>query len=160
MHNPDDEDFFEKTSIALYSPSMMNPDLAPKDRSSLMLQTFSPSGWMRNWGGESKERYTDLKEKVRKTLLRKAEAIVPNLGSLVEFEDAATPLTYERYTHNTDGATSAWSWNPKRRFFTQMMRSNIETPVKNLYIGSCWANQIGGVPGALAAAYLCSMKIK
>jgi phytoene dehydrogenase-like protein len=37
---------------------------------------------------------------------------------------------------------------------------NIETPVKNLYIGSCWAMQIGGVPGALAAAYQCAKKIK
>jgi phytoene dehydrogenase-like protein len=40
------------------------------------------------------------------------------------------------------------------------MGVNIETPVKNLYIGSCWAMQIGGVPGALAAAYQCAKKIK
>ncbi|WP_041700816.1 hypothetical protein [Clostridium kluyveri] len=39
-------------------------------------------------------------------------------------------------------------------------RSSIKTPVKNLYIGSCWAMQIGGVPGALVAAYQCAKKIK
>jgi len=57
-------------------------------------------------------------------------------------------------------ASSAWSWNPKKRFFANVMGIDIETPVRNLYIGSCWANQIGGVPGALIAAYLCSKKIK
>lgn len=160
MHNPDDENFFEKTSITLYSLSMINPDLAPTGKSSLMLQAFSPSGWMQNWGGGSRDKYKRLKEKAKKTLIKKAETIIPNLSNLAEFEDAATPLTYERYTHNTAGASSAWSWSPKKKFFSNVMGVKIETPVKNLYIGSCWANQIGGVPGALMAAYLCSKKIK
>jgi phytoene dehydrogenase-like protein len=160
LHNTKDENFFEKTSITLYSPSMMNPDLAPKGKSSLMLQAFSPPGWMQNWGCGDKEKYSQLKGKVKKSLIKKGEGIVPDLRNHVEYEDAATPLTYERYTHNTDGASSAWSWNPKKKFFTNTMRFNIETPITNLYIGSCWATQIGGVPGAVTAAYLCSKKIK
>jgi phytoene dehydrogenase-like protein len=75
---------------------------------------------------------------------------------LIEVEDAATPLTYERFTGNTDGATSAWSWNPKNRFYENMMTSRVETPVRCLYIGSCWASQIGGVPGAIGAARRCA----
>lgn len=160
MHNPDDEDFFKKTSFSLYSPSMMNPELAPSGKSSLMLQAMSPSGWMRNWGGADKDRYAKLKEQVKRTLIKRAEAIIPNLNAFVEYEDAATPLTYERYTHNTNGASSAWSWNPRKKFFANTMGVNIDTPIRNLYIGSCWANQIGGVPGAIMAAYMCSKKIK
>jgi phytoene dehydrogenase-like protein len=159
-YNSSDENFFEKTSFSLYSPSMMNPDLAPENKSSLMLQALSHSDWMQNWGAPDKGKYKQLKEKVRKTLIRRAEAIIPNLGTLVEYEDAATPLTYERYTHNTNGASSAWSWNPQKKFFENTMGIDIETPIKNLYIGSCWACQMGGVPGALMAAYLCSKKIK
>jgi hypothetical protein len=42
-----------------------------------------------------------------------------------------------------------------------MLGSAVDTPVKNLYIGSCWATQIGGVPaGAIAAAYECVKKVK
>jgi phytoene dehydrogenase-like protein len=160
IHNPDDEDFFGKTSFALYSPSMVNPQLAPSGKSSLMLQAMSPSGWMQNWGGRDKQRYKQLKDKVSKTLIKRAEVIVPDLASLIEYQDAATPLTYERYTHNTNGASSAWSWNPKKKFFANTMGVNIETPISNLLIGSCWANQIGGVPGAIMAAYRCSKKIK
>jgi phytoene dehydrogenase-like protein len=160
IHNPDDENFFEKTSLGLYSPSMMNPELAPAGKSSLMLQAMSPTGWMGTWGGGNKERYKQLKDKVMKTLIKRAEVIVPDLTSFVEYQDAATPLTYERFTHNTAGASSAWSWNPKKKFFPNTMSINVETPIKNLYIGSCWANQIGGIPGALMAAYMCSKKIK
>jgi phytoene dehydrogenase-like protein len=40
------------------------------------------------------------------------------------------------------------------------MAANIKTPVKNLYIGSCWATQMGGVPGALSAAYRCAPRNK
>ncbi|MHB9155589.1 MAG: hypothetical protein ACYC5N_07845, partial [Endomicrobiales bacterium] len=72
---------------------------------------------------------------------------------------AATPLTFERYTRNTDGATSAWSWSPKKKFYPNAMRQYVDTPVRGLYIGSCWASQLGGVPGAIGAARACAKKI-
>ncbi|MGI5876564.1 MAG: hypothetical protein ACOX6X_07110 [Dethiobacteria bacterium] len=93
-------------------------------------------------------------------MIEDASRLIPGLKESIEFKDAATPLTYERYTHNTAGASSAWSWNPKKEFYKNAMSVNIKTPVKNLFIGSCWAMQIGGVPGALAAAYLCARKIR
>jgi phytoene dehydrogenase-like protein len=110
---------------------------------------------MQNWGGENRKRYQELKDKVKRTLIEKVSAVIPDLVNRIEFEDAATPLTYERFTHNTDGASSAWSWNPKKRFHTQPMGAVVDTPVKNLLIGSCWATQIGGIPGAIEAAYQC-----
>jgi len=157
--NDRDEAFFEKTSVTLYSPSLLNPALAPSGRSSLMIQAVCPHHWMDNWGKGDRERYRILKAKAKSALITKASAIVPGLRERVEFEDAATPLTYERYTGNTDGATSAWSWNPTRRFYKNSFQTYIETPIKNLLIGSCWASQIGGVPGAIAAALRCNRKI-
>ena len=159
ISNPNDDGFFDKCSVNLYSPSMMNPALAPDGKSSLMLMAMPPTGWKDNWGGGDRQKYKQLKEKAKKALLKKAECVIPSLSSFIEFEDAATPLTYERFTHNTGGASSAWSWNPNKKFFPKTMSMNIDTPVKNLYIGSCWANQIGGVPSALIAAYMCSKKI-
>lgn len=161
--NIDDSDgyeLFNKSSITLYSPSLMNPKLAPEGKSSLMIQAFIPYNWGLNWGGGDKQIYKKLKDKVKEILIQKASVIIPDLASLIEFEDTATPLTYEKFTHNTDGATSAWSWNPKKRFYKQPMGTAVNTPVKNLYIGSCWATQIGGVPSAIAAAYDCRKKIK
>jgi phytoene dehydrogenase-like protein len=160
IHNAGDENYFGKCSFSLYSPSLFNPQLAPAGKSSLMLMTFSPTGWMNNWGGGDKQKYKQLKEKAKADLIKKASVLIPDLPSYIEFQDAATPLTYERFTGNTGGASSAWSWNPKKKFYSKGMDIKVDTPVRNLYIGSCWANQMGGVPGALLAAYICAKKIK
>lgn len=159
IHNSNDENYFDKCSITLYSPSLMNPSLAPTGKSSLMLQAVTPYRWMNNWGAGDRQQYRQLKEKAKNAMLKKAAAIISDLKDMIEFEDAATPLTYERYTQNTDGATSAWSWNPNNKFYKKFGRMYVETPIQNLLIGSCWANQIGGVPGAVGAAYQCVKKI-
>ena len=160
IHNSNDENFFEKTWVMLYSPSLMNAKLAPEGKSSLMIQAMTPYKWMNNWGGGDRETYKRLKDKVKNALIDKAFAVIPDLKKHIEFDDAASPLTYERFTDNTDGASSAWSWDPNKRFYKNVMGINIKTLVKNLYIGSCWACQIGGVPGAISAAQECVKEIK
>jgi phytoene dehydrogenase-like protein len=153
-------DHFEKDGFSLYSPSLINPELAPEGRSSLMLQAVCPAHWQDDWRRSDPAAYRALKARVRGQLVDRAEAIVPGLRAAIEFEDAATPLTYERYTGNTDGATSGWSWNPKKPFYKGgAFATTVATPVRNLWIGSCWAGQIGGIPNAIAAAYLASKKI-
>lgn len=160
IHDPRDADYFEKSTITFYSPSLMNVTLAPRGKSSLMIQTITPHRWMNNWGNGDRKIYKQLKEKAKKTLITKASVLIPDIEKYIEFEDAATPLTYERYTANTDGASSAWSWNPNKRFYKNIMGTNIKTPIKNLYIGSCWSTQFGGVPNAIDAAYKCAKVIR
>ena len=152
-------EYFKKVSVGLYSPSLHDPKLAPEGKSGLMIQAVAPFRWLDNWGGGDKQRYRELKESVKQALIAKASAVIPGLAGRIEFSDLATPLTYERYTGNTDGATSAWSWNPRNKFYKNAMGIHIDTPVKNLLIGSCWASQIGGVPSAIAAARKCAKKI-
>lgn len=159
-YDPADAAHFDKTAFGLYSPSLINPDLAPEGKSSLMIQAVCPARWQDDWHHDDPDAYRALKTKIRKTLIARAEALFPGLLAAIEFKDAATPLTYERYTGNTAGATSGWSWNPKRPFYEGgQFKTTVTTPVRNLLIGSCWAGQIGGIPNALAAAYLCAKKI-
>ncbi len=61
-------------------------------------------------------------------MIDRAAAVIPNLRDLIEFKDAATPLTYERYTHNPNGASSAWSWNPQNKFYKSILKSYVDTP--------------------------------
>ena len=151
-----DPDFFEKTRLSLYSPSMTNSELAPKGKSSLMFLTTCPYRWMNNWGGGDRAEYNKLKRKVKEICIAKASKLIPGLQDKIIFSDAATPLTYERYTGNTDGATSAWSWNPNKKFYKNFMTVDVKTPIKNLLMSSCWTAQIGGVPNAITAAQKCS----
>jgi phytoene dehydrogenase-like protein len=159
IYNSNDKNYFEKSFMMIYAPSLMNAELAPEGKSSLMIQAMTPQRWMNNWGGGDRKTYRALKEKAKNALIDKTATLIPNIRDYIELQDAATPLTYERYTANTEGATSAWSWNPNKKFYDQGMMTKIKTPVKNLYIGSCWAVQIGGVPGAIGAAQACAKAI-
>jgi phytoene dehydrogenase-like protein len=155
----DDPDYFKKAGAGLYSPSLHDASLAPAGKSSLMIQAVSPTHWMNNWGGGDRQKYRELKEGVKRELVAKAAAVIPGLEARIEYSDLATPLTYERFTANTDGATSAWSWNPHNKFYASPMSVHIGTPIKNLLIGSCWSAQIGGVPSAISAARRCARRI-
>lgn len=159
IHDPTDRDYFRKAGFMLYSPSLHDQTLAPEGKSSLMIQAVSPHRWMDNWGGGDRKTYRRLKEQVAETLIARSEKVIPGLSGYIDFQDAATPLTYERYTGNSHGATSAWSWNPANKFYKNIMSINIDTPIRNLFIGSCWAAQIGGVPSAIMAAVKCAKKI-
>jgi len=159
IRKPDDPDFFQKVSVNLCSPSLLNPAAAPAGQSSLMIQASCPYRWQNNWGGGDRGEYRRLKERVMRTLIAKANRFIPGLEERIVLADAATPLTYERFTGNSDGATSAWSWNPNKKFYPSFIRAYVDTPVRRLLIGSCWATQIGGVPGALSAARACAKKI-
>jgi phytoene dehydrogenase-like protein len=156
----DDESFFNKAGFSMFSQSLINPALAPGGRSSLMITTMAPYKWLDTWGNGDRKKYVELKNKVKNTLINKASLIIPDLKEIIDFQDAATPLTFEKFTHNTEGASSAWSWNPKKKFHQGLLSSNVQTPIKNLLIGSCWASQIGGVPGAIAAAFKCASLVK
>lgn len=157
--NPQDKDFFSKCPLFVYSPSMINDQLAPAGKSSLMLQAITPPGWMNNWGGGDKEKYQALKKQVIETMIKRTQQLIPELSSCIDYSDAATPLTYERFAHNTDGASCSWSWNPKKNFYPAGVMMKTTTPVKNLYISSCWATPQGGIPGAVSAGYSCAKKI-
>jgi phytoene dehydrogenase-like protein len=159
IYNSQDREFFSKSSAEVYSPSMVNPQLAPVGKSSLMLQTKAPYRWLNNWGDGDRKTYGQLKKKAMDALIENMSQLIPGLQDYIDYQDAATPLTYERFTQNTDGASTAWSPNPKQAFYKNTLSVNIETPVKNLYIGSSWAMTMGGVPGAVCAAYQCAKKI-
>jgi phytoene dehydrogenase-like protein len=121
-----------------------------------MIQTAVPYHWMNNWGNGDRQIYKKLKDKAKKALIEKASVVIPDLEKYIEFEDAATPLTYERYTENTDGATSAWSWNPRKWYYKDGYNIRVTTPIKNLLICSCWANEMGGIPTAIQAPRKCA----
>jgi phytoene dehydrogenase-like protein len=156
IYNAQDENFFEKTALWLYSTSMLHEGNAPAGKSSLMIQTAVPYHWMNNWGNGDRQIYKKLKDKAKKALIEKASAVIPDLEKYIEFEDAATPLTYERYTENTDGATSAWSWNPRKWYYKDGYNIRVTTPIKNLLICSCWAHEMGGIPTAIQAPRKCA----
>jgi phytoene dehydrogenase-like protein len=159
VEDANDGAFFKHCRLELYSPSLVNPKLAPEGKASLMIMTMAPHGWMFNWGAGNREAYQTLKDAVSTTLIQRASRVVPGLPELIQVQDVATPLTFERYTRNSAGATCAWSWSPHRKFYKHFWTTHVATPVENLLIGSSWATQVGGIPFAVRAAQRCARVI-
>ena len=81
-----------------------------------------------------------------RTLIRRAEAVIPGLSDMIEIEEAATPLTNWRFTRNTQGAVYGFEQSVENAY---LRRIDHRTPVKGLYLASAWGNPGGGYTGAL-----------
>ena len=99
---------------------------------------------------EEKNRWTDI-------LIRRAEKmVVPELSSLIEVKETATPLTNWRYTSNTEGSIYGFEQSMENAYMTRI--SN-ETPIKGLYLAGAWGNPGGGYPGVLRSGQLTFDKL-
>jgi len=146
-----DPDLHKKTFFEVTSPSMDNPGLAPEGESSLIIRCISHYEWMDTWRtGTGKERTKanqGLKELVAQQMIKITERVIPDLSRRILLKDVGTPLTHERYTFNSRGASAGWSWNMDDAPFDGSSEMVIQSPIPNLYMASHWtASKGGGVP--------------
>jgi len=127
--------------IAIRTDSVNNPSLAPEGTGSINISTFAPYEFFKE-GERTHPRYEERKEDITKKVVDLAERVVPGLSSHTIVQDASTPLTCERYTLNTQGASMGWYLSAKEmsRIRTQ------ETPISNLYLAGHWTFPGGGIP--------------
>jgi len=96
-----------------------------------------------------KDAYHREKARWAQTLIRRGEAeLIPGLSSMIEVQEAATPLTNWYYTGNTEGAIYGYEQSMDNAY---MNRIKNRTPVKGLYLASAWGNPGGGYGGVFRA---------
>jgi phytoene desaturase len=116
-------------------PTLVDPTLAPPGKHVVIIMTMAPYSLAGKSWREEKERFA-------RRLIAKAEKLIPGLSRHIVVQDAATPLTYERYTLNTRGAAMGWAFSPQMF----MKRLEQKTPIPNLYLTGHWTMPGGGVP--------------
>jgi phytoene dehydrogenase-like protein len=146
-----DPDFYKYCSdFWVCVPSLVDESLAPKGKSIIIIQASASYDYMDKWQTENGKRtkaYKELKQKVANELIATAERIIPGLSKHIVVMEVATPLTMERYTLNTNGATTGWGEGFHKGFFG----GSIRTPIKNLYTVGHWSFNLGGVAPAMLA---------
>jgi prolycopene isomerase len=105
--------------------------------------------------GRKKGYYRD-KHRWTKTLIRRAEEVLPGLSSMIEVEEAATPLTNARFTRNSEGAIYGFEQSVDNAC---IKRIENKTPIKGLYLASAWSNPGGGFSGVLIAGQIAFREI-
>lgn len=137
-------------------------ELAPKGKSNLVAQTYSPYGWQQFWRNGSvglprTEEYRELKRAVGMQLVKTAENIVPGLSQNIEYMEVGTPLSSERFSVNTGGSSGGWCYDDKESVVYRSGRLNmIRTPIPNLLTAGHYAVWPGGVISAALSGRLVS----
>lgn len=131
----------EKEKMAIRMDSIKNPMLAPAGKHTIAIAAFAPYELFTD-GGDSNPNYAKIKEEIAQKMIGVTERVIPGLSSHIIVRDASTPLTYERMTLNTRGATMGWYLSAKE---LTTIRSQ-KTPIPNLYQAGHWTFPGGGIP--------------
>jgi phytoene dehydrogenase-like protein len=159
--------FFARSPVEVSIPCLHDPSLAPEGKSGIIVSALAAYDYADRWGtagGPSGATYEALKEEVAAQLIATTEQVIPGLSRRVQFRMVATPLTYERYTWNADGAVCGWTCDPRTTFHreapgTASIKASILSPVDRLLLAGHWAFYPGGAPvgiltGRLAAEHI------
>jgi phytoene dehydrogenase-like protein len=130
-----------KEKMAIRMDSIKNPMLAPKGKHTIAVAAYTPYALFTD-GETVNPRYPQIKEEIAQKIIGATEQVIPGLSSHILVRDASTPLTYERETLNTHGATMGWYLSAKE--FSRIRSQR--TPIARLYQAGHWTFPGGGIP--------------
>lgn len=108
------------------------------------------------WKSLSKEEYTAMKEKLTVEVEARITEAFPSLEGNLEFLDAWTPLTYERYCNAYHGSYMSFVTTPSGK---QIKMKGRLKGIDNLYVAGQWTNSPGGLPVAVASGKFAVQRI-
>ena len=159
----EDETLYTRTPVEISIPSLHHPSMAPEGKTSIILQSWALMDYADEWrssNGKRTAKYKIFKENVASQIIKNAEMIIPGLTEKILFKSISTPLTCERYTLNSGGATAGWTYNPRLAFNSGAKgMKGYKTPVKNLFLVGHWTMSPGGVPAGLISGKMVSKQI-
>jgi len=147
----------DKISYAIVDYSAADPTAAPPGKNVIGITAILPYDWQDGWHEkESYAKYQALKEEVAKTLIKRAEAFLPELGSHVEVMEVGSPRTMEHFTLNPKGTIFGWDNTPEQ---SMLKRLPPETPIENLFLAGAWTFPGGGQSAVLSSGLSAASKI-
>ncbi|KAF0092499.1 MAG: prolycopene isomerase [Fusobacteria bacterium] len=128
---------------------------APDGKHALFIGLLSPyEDWETTKG--MPQAYAIQKAAYIEDLIKRGEEFIPGLRVHIEVQEAASPLTYERYTSNWRGSTAGWNWDPNYAPHFDFAK---DIPIKNFYSVGHYVHNPGGVPTAMITAWYISKEI-
>lgn len=100
------------------------------------------------WKSLDKEEYIKVKENLVNEVTKRIEAAFPSLTGDMEYLDAWTPLTYERYCNAYHGSYMSFITTP---YGKQLKLKGQVKGIDNLYLAGQWVNSPGGLPVAVTS---------
>ena len=108
------------------------------------------------WKGLSKEDYEKTKDALVSEVAKRIEKAFPEMSGSLEFLDAWTPVTYERYCGAYHGSYMSFVTTPAGK---QIKMKGQLKGIRNLYVAGQWTNSPGGLPVAVASGKFAVQRI-
>lgn len=139
-----------------YFRSLHDRTVAPKNLNTLEIGFRLPYNYKEYWqtqsGRKRGKEYYELKNEVLKEVIKSSETLFPNIKEHILVSDVITPITYERYTGNKEGAIMGWEESSGG-----ILRRE---PIKNFYRVGHWSFPGGGLPRVIMSGKIVSDIIK
>jgi phytoene dehydrogenase-like protein len=132
--------------IGIGMPSLTDEGVAPSGKHTVVIGAFADrmsERWFAKQGRFEEEEYQGWKKEVASSLINIAGDVFPDLESHILVREAASPLTFHRYTLNSMGASSGWSMDAE-----EQNKLSQRTPIRNLLLAGHWTFNPGGLPAA------------
>lgn len=147
----------EECAFLLVFPRYSQPDTDPTLRA---VQVVAPAAWA--WGEhwetwptpERGAAYQALKEEWSSKIILRVQEYFPGLASHLEVVDVATPITFHRYTLNTEGAPVGWHYTSRRRW------RQTAPFVRGLYQAGHWAGPSGALPATRSGKWAAELVLR
>ena len=147
---PNNHSDFATRSFTFVDYNQIDAALAPKGKG---VGVICCMDYTKDWEGLSRKEYLDKKEWVAQVFIDKLEKIIPGIRENIEYYEAGTSKTIERYTLNPQGAVYGFAQTPEN------VKLEAVKSVDNLYFASAWTKIGGGFSGAIFNGYLCAFDI-
>jgi phytoene dehydrogenase-like protein len=142
--------------VGITNYTAFDPSLAQNGKQIItILAPIQIGDLKRDWGvsnyNDRNEEYRRKKEAITDELISLVEMVYPGLSEHILMKEAATPLTYQRYTLNKNGCYGG--------FDIEYRRLPQRTPVEGLYLAGAWTEPHGGVLGVIISGKQAAEKV-
>ena len=134
--------------VSAYSPTYINPELAPKGHSTLILTTFFPWKTQRDW--------REFKQEIADEMIAVAGKKVKNLSKHIRVNKIFTPDDLYDFSMSQKGAMYGWQNTPCKAIVNRLPQ---KTPIKNLFLSGHWTMPGSGVTTAIVSGWIVSREI-
>ena len=134
--------------ILVHVQTLDDDTLCPPNNHVVEIFTYAPYHLGKDWKLE--------KPRVTNELVKMANQFLPGLSEHIVVLDSATPLTMERYTLNTEGATAGWARSAKT---TLLGRLEPKGPIDNLFLVGHWTRPGGTVTGVTSSGLMVGQMV-
>lgn len=149
---PDNE---KHNFIGIGIPTLSDKGLAPEGKHVVIIGAFGDDSARPWFGSADREGYKKWKEKMVDSLIELANEAIPGIKKNIIVKEAASPLTFNRYTLNSMGASSGWSMDAD-----EQNKLPQRSPIKNLFLAGHWTFNPGGIPSAFMTGRKAAEMVK